>query len=56
MNHHDMVCLDAFKRVKDFGTTNTADFAAKTAKKAGLNTITTTKTQALFAELTDVIT
>jgi hypothetical protein len=56
MNHHDMVCLDAFKRVKDFGTTNTADFAAKTAKKAGLNTVTTTKTQALFAELTDVIT
>jgi hypothetical protein len=56
MNHHDMVCLDTFKRVNDFGTTYGTDFAAKSAKKVGLNVTTTTKAQALFTELTDVIT
>ena len=59
MNHHDMVCLDAFKRVNDFGITNAADFAAKStaksSKKAVSNITTTTKAQALFTELTDVI-
>ena len=60
MNHHDMVCLDAFKRVNDFGITNAADFAAKStaksSKKAVSNVPTPTKAQALFTELTDVIT
>jgi hypothetical protein len=46
MQHHDMACLDSFKRINDFKTTNAADFTG--ADPASV------KATALFGEMATV--
>jgi hypothetical protein len=48
MIQHDRACFEMFKRANDFGTVNAADFTGAD--------VVSTKTRALFTELTGVIT